>query len=178
MPMYQPPGPRRVGDLKFDVGGGGQVLGGGGGLVCGGVTTEKLDLKKMIEELDLSSESKTSLMQPAKISLMVDMLNEGSIETKINCTKLIDVLMEGKDLESEFTSSLSLVVGLLRLVKDKRHSKRVLPGLSLLKTICSHESVRSSVVSVGTVPQVVELLPSLNHECLELALHILEVLSI
>ncbi|XP_050364197.1 U-box domain-containing protein 30-like [Argentina anserina] len=346
MPMYQPNGPRRAADLKFDVGGGGQVLdletavkdgilGGGGGLVCGGVGAEKLDLKKMIEELEsieipsvficpislepmqdpvtlctgqtyersnilkwfslghytcpttmqelwdysvtpnktlhqlihswfsqkysamkkrsedvqgraleiletlkkvkgqarvqalkelrqvvtahssakntvvdnggtalissllgpftshavgseaigtlvhleLSSESKTCLMQPAKISLMVDMLNEGSIETKINCTRLIDVLMEGRDLESEIASSLSLVVGLLRLVRDKRHTKGVLPGLSLLKTICSHESVRSSVVSVGTVPQLVELLPSLNHECLEIALHILEVLS-
>ncbi|XP_021821609.1 U-box domain-containing protein 30-like [Prunus avium] len=127
--------------------------------------------------LDLSSEAKTILMQPAKISLMVDMLNEGSIETKINCTKLIEVLMEGEDLESENVSSLSLVVGLLRLVKDKRHSNGVLPGLSLLKTICSHESVRNSVVSVGAVPQLIELLPNLNHECLELALHILEVLS-
>ncbi|TQE10799.1 hypothetical protein C1H46_003702 [Malus baccata] len=127
--------------------------------------------------LELSSESRTSLMQPAKVSLMVDMLNEGSIETKINCTKLIEVLMEGKDLEAENVSSLSLVVGLLRLVKDKRNPNGVLPGLSLLKTICSHESVRNSVVSVGAVPQLIELLPGLNQECLEIALHVLEVLS-
>ncbi|KAJ6361144.1 hypothetical protein OIU78_001730 [Salix suchowensis] len=37
--------------------------------------------------------------------------------------------------------------------------------------------LRSSVVSIGAVPPLVELLPSLNNECLELALYILEVLS-
>lgn len=132
----------------------------------------------ILVNLDLNSESKKNLMQPSKISLMVDMLNEGSIETKINCTKLIQILMEGKDFNSEeVVSSLSLVVGLLRLVKDKRHSNRVLPGLCLLKTICSHESLRNSAVSVGAVPQLIEILPGLNNECLELALNILEDLS-
>ncbi|KAJ6395110.1 hypothetical protein OIU84_021986 [Salix udensis] len=44
-------------------------------------------------------------------------------------------------------------------------------------TIDIAEYVRGSVVSIGTVPPLVELLPSLNSECLELALYILEVLS-
>ncbi|EEF52258.1 U-box domain-containing protein 30 [Ricinus communis] len=131
----------------------------------------------ILVNLDLDFASKENLMQPAKISLMVDMLNEGSIETKINCTRLIEMLMEGKDFESENVSSLSLLVGLLRLVKDKRHPNGVLAGLGLLKNLCSHESLRNSVVSIGAIPQLVELLPSLNNECLELALHILEVLS-
>ncbi|CAL5418007.1 unnamed protein product [Camellia sinensis] len=130
----------------------------------------------ILVNLDLDSDSKTNLMQPAKVSLMVDMLNEGSVETKINCTKLIQMLMAGKDFESEIVSSLSLLVGLLRLVKDKRHPNGVLAGLGLLKMICSHESVRNSVVSIGAIPQIVELLPNLNAECLELALHILEFL--
>ncbi|KAL5558693.1 hypothetical protein UlMin_034904 [Ulmus minor] len=131
----------------------------------------------ILVNLDLNSESKANLMQPAKISLMVDMLNEGSIETKINCTKLIEILIKGKDLKSEIVSSLSLVVGLLRIVKDRRHPDGVLPGLSLLKAMCSYESVRSSAVSVGTVHQLIELLPIFNSECLELALVILENLS-
>lgn len=131
----------------------------------------------ILVNVDLNSESKKSLIQPSKISLMVDMLNEGSIETKINCTKLIQLLMDGKDFNSEVVSSLSLVVGLLRLVKDKRNPNGVLPGLCLLKTICSHESLRNSAVSVGAVPQLIEILPSLNNECLELALYILEDLS-
>ena len=131
----------------------------------------------ILVNLSLDSESKSNLMQPAKISLMVDMLNEGSIETKINCTKLIEILMEGRDFESEIVPSLSLLVGLLRLVKDKRHQNGILAGLALLKTICLHEPVRNSVVSIGAVPQLVELLPNLNPECLELALYILEVLS-
>ncbi|OAY23059.1 U-box domain-containing protein 31 [Manihot esculenta] len=131
----------------------------------------------ILVNLDLDFASKSNLMQPAKVSLMVDILNEGSIETKINCTRLIEMLIEGKDFESENMSSLSLVVGLLRLVKDKRHTNGVLAGLGLLKTLCSHEPLRNSIVSVGAVPQLVELLPSLNNECLELALHILEVLS-
>ncbi|CAK7354270.1 unnamed protein product [Dovyalis caffra] len=131
----------------------------------------------ILVNLDLDFTSKSNLRQPAKISLMVDMLNEGSIETKINCTRLLEMLMEGSDFEHENMSSLSLLVGLLRLVKDKRHPNGLLAGLGLLKSICSHESVRGSVVSIGTIPPLVELLTSLNSECLELALHILEVLS-
>jgi hypothetical protein len=127
--------------------------------------------------LELDLPSKANLRQPAKISLVVDMLNEGSIETKINCTKLIEMLIGRKDLGSENVSSLSLLAGLLRLVKDKRHPNGVLAGLGLLNTICLDESVRNSVVSIGAVPPLVELLPGLNNECLELALHILEVLS-
>ncbi|KAJ7958282.1 RING-type E3 ubiquitin transferase [Quillaja saponaria] len=345
MPMYQPSTVRRNGDLKFDVGGGGQVLDletavkdgildGGGGVICGGGVTEKLDLKKMIEDLesidvpsvficsislepmqdpvtlctgqtydrsnilkwislghftcpttmqelwddsvtpnktlqqlihswfsqkylvmkkrsedvqgralellemlkkvkgqariqslkelrqvvtahastkktvvengglelisllghftsyavgseaigilvnlDLNSELRTNLLQPAKISLIVDIMNEGTIETKVNSAKLIQLLMEGDDFPAENVPSLSLLVGLLRLVKDKRHPTGVLAGLMLLKTICSHESVRSSVVSIGAIPQLTELLPTFNNECLELALCILDALS-
>lgn len=131
----------------------------------------------ILVNLDLSSDAKLNLRQPAKISLMVDILNEGSIDTKINCTKLIELLIDGEDFESEIVSSLSLLVGLLRLVRDRRHQNGVLSGLRLLKLICSHEQVRSSIVSIGTVPQLVEVLPHLNPECLELALYILEILS-
>lgn len=131
----------------------------------------------ILANLELDLESMGILMQPAKMSLMVDMLNEGSIETKINCTRLIETLMVGKDFGSEIVSSLSLLVGLLRLVRDKRYPNGVFAGLSLLKTVCSHEPVRSSVVSIGTIPQLVEVLPRLNNECLELALYVLEVLS-
>ncbi|KAK9047602.1 hypothetical protein V6N11_053441 [Hibiscus sabdariffa] len=131
----------------------------------------------ILVNLNLDSNSKFDLLQPAKISLMVDILNEGSIETKINCTRLIRMLMEGNDFASENVASLSLLVGLLRLVKDKKHQNGVLPGLSLLKVICSHESVRNSFVNVGAVPQLVELMPELNNECLELVLHLLELLS-
>lgn len=35
-------------------------------------------------------------MQQTKIYLMVDIMNDGSIETKINCTKLLEMLMDGK----------------------------------------------------------------------------------
>jgi hypothetical protein len=131
----------------------------------------------ILVNLDLDYATKSNLRQPARISLMVDMLNEGSIETKINCTRLMEMLMEGNDFEHENMSSLRLLVGLLRLVKDKKHPNGLLAGLGLLKSICSHESVRGSVVSIGTVPPLVELLPSLNNECLELALYILDVLS-
>ncbi|KAM7266506.1 hypothetical protein ACFE04_004403 [Oxalis oulophora] len=131
----------------------------------------------ILVNLELDFDLKTSLMQPAKISLMVDMLNEGSIETKINSTKLIQMLIRGDDVGSENLSSLSLFVGLLRLVKDKRYPNGVLAGLGLLRLICSHESLQNSVLSIGAVPQLVELLPGLNSECLESALYILQVLS-
>ncbi|XP_043709183.1 U-box domain-containing protein 30-like [Telopea speciosissima] len=131
----------------------------------------------ILVNLNLDSESKTNLMQPAKISLMVDMLNEGSIETKINCTRLIGMLMDDKDFRSEIVSSFSLLVGLLRLVRDKRYPNGISAGLSLLRTICSHKQVRHLVVSVGSVPQLVELLPALNPDCLESALSILDVLA-
>ncbi|KAJ9186848.1 hypothetical protein P3X46_002377 [Hevea brasiliensis] len=131
----------------------------------------------ILVNLGLDFTSRANLLQPSKISLVVDMLNEGSIETKINCTRLIELLIEGKDFEYENVSSLSLLVGLLRLVKDKRHPNGVVAGLGLLKILCSYESIRNSVVSIGAIPQLLELLPRLNKECLELALHILEVLS-
>ncbi|XP_058069716.1 U-box domain-containing protein 30-like [Magnolia sinica] len=131
----------------------------------------------ILVNLSLDSESKTNLMQPAKISLMVDMLNEGTVDTKINCTRLIEVLMDGENFRSEIISSLSLLVGLLRLVKDKRQPDGASTGLSLLKTICLFKEVQSSVVSIGAVPQLVELLPSLNPDCLNSALFILDILA-
>ncbi|GLU13422.1 hypothetical protein SLE2022_300600 [Rubroshorea leprosula] len=131
----------------------------------------------ILVNLELDSESKTNLMQPAKISLMVDMLNEGSIETKISCTHLIEKLMEEKDFRPEVVSSHSLLVGLMRLVKDKRHTNGILPGLSLLRSICLLKEVRSLIVRIGAVSQLVELLPALEPDCLELVLFVLDTLS-
>ncbi|XP_021804428.1 U-box domain-containing protein 30-like [Prunus avium] len=85
MPMYQPTSRRRFGDMKFDVGSGGQVLdldtavkdgilGGGDGLICGGgvgVVAEKLDLKKMIEELE-SIEIPSVFICPISLEPMQD----------------------------------------------------------------------------------------------------------
>ncbi|KAF2309616.1 hypothetical protein GH714_004298 [Hevea brasiliensis] len=118
----------------------------------------------ILVNLDLDFVSKANLIQPAKISLMVDILNEGSIETKINCTRLIEMLIEGKDFEFENVSSLSLVVGLLRLVKDKRHANGVLAGLEGSNALkdCS-----------GTIPNVVKLLMKVSESCTQLALSIL-----
>ncbi|KAK7383240.1 hypothetical protein VNO78_28914 [Psophocarpus tetragonolobus] len=137
----------------------------------------------IIVNLDLSSEVKGSLVHPSKVSLLVDIMNEGTIETKVNCAKLIEMLLmeEGNNETQsriEIVSSLSLLVGLLRLVRDKKHPTGVSTGLVLLKAIiCSYESVRSSVISLGAIPLLIELLPSLNNECLEKALYIVEVLS-
>ncbi|KAG1341818.1 U-box domain-containing protein 30 [Cocos nucifera] len=131
----------------------------------------------ILVNLSLDSEAMVNLMQPAKISLVVDMLNEGTIDTKINCTRLIEMLMGEKDFRSEIVSSLSLLAGLMRLAKDRRHPSGSWAGLSLLKTICSHERVRGLIVSVGAVSQLVELLPNLSQECLELTLQILDDLS-
>ncbi|KAI4387197.1 hypothetical protein MLD38_005046 [Melastoma candidum] len=131
----------------------------------------------ILTNLDLNSEARTNLMQAAKISLVVDMLNEGSVDTKINCTRLIQTLMEEKDFRSELISSHSLLVGLMRLVKDKRHSNGTLPGLTLLRAICLHNQALGLFVTIGAVPQLVALLPGLDLECLESALFILERLS-
>ncbi|CAM8936550.1 unnamed protein product [Rhodiola kirilowii] len=131
----------------------------------------------ILVHLKIDLEAKKNLLQPAKISLMVDMLNEGCLETKINCTKLLGMLFEGHELGSERVSSLSLLVGLMRLVKDKRHSNGMLAGLMLLRTISSYESARNSIVTIGAIPQLIELLPHLNSKCLELAVYVLEVLS-
>nr|GMD93874.1 U-box domain-containing protein 30-like [Ipomoea batatas] len=147
--------------------------------LLGGFTTHAVasEVVGILVHLDLSPDAKANLTQPTKISLVVDTLNEGSVDTKINCTKLLDMLMEEKGSESQMVASLSLLVGLLRLVKDKRHPVVVLAGLRLLTIMSSYESVRGSIVSVGGIPQLVDALPNLNAECLNLALHILEVLS-
>lgn len=128
--------------------------------------------------LDIDSDSKAGLMQPARISLVTDMLNEGTLETKINCTKLVEILMGDKNFRVEIVSSLSLLVGILRLAKDRRYPNGVFAGLSLLSRICSHKQVGALVVSVGAVGQIVEQLGHLNPpESLELALQILDKLS-
>lgn len=131
----------------------------------------------ILVNLSLDSESKANLMQPAKISLVIDLLNEGTTDTKINCTKFLEMLMVEKGFRWELVSSLSLFVGILRLVKDKRYPNGVLAGISILKTICSYSQVRNLVVSIGAVPQIVELLPEMNLDCLEPALKILDHLS-
>lgn len=130
----------------------------------------------ILVSLDLDSDSKSGLMQPAKVSLIVDMLNDGSNETKINCARLIRGLVEEKGFRAELVSSHSLLVGLMRLVKDKRHRNGVSPALRLLKPISVHKQVRSLMVSIGAVPQLVDILPSLDPECLELALFVLDAL--
>ena len=79
---------------------------------------------------------------------------------------------------SKIVPSLSLLVGVLRLVKDKRHPHGILAGLRLLKIISSQESLGNSIVSIGGVPQLVEMLPHFNSECLELALYVLQLLSL
>ncbi|KVH92454.1 U-box domain-containing protein 30-like [Cynara cardunculus var. scolymus] len=135
------------------------------------------EVVSILVHLKLDSSSRLNLMQPAKISLMVDMLNEGSIETKINCTRLIELLMEEENFQVEIVSSHSLLVALMKMVRDKRLPNGNLPGLSLLKSICLHKQVRFLIVSIGAIPQLVELLPELNPNCLELALFILDTLS-
>ncbi|XP_022131435.1 U-box domain-containing protein 31-like [Momordica charantia] len=131
----------------------------------------------ILVNLDLDSELKKNLIQPTRISLIADILNEGSIETKINCTKFIKMLMDGEDLRSENVSSLSLLVGLLRMVKDQRHPTGVSAGLSLLRSLCSNEPIRKQLVSIGAVAKLGGALSGLNPDCLESALYILEVLS-
>ncbi|XP_031483732.1 U-box domain-containing protein 30-like [Nymphaea colorata] len=131
----------------------------------------------ILVNLDLDSEAKTNLMQPAKFSLLVDMLNEGTVETKISCTRLIELMVDERDFRSEMVSSLSLLVGLLRLAKDKRYPNGIAAGLRLLKTVCSYKQVKILVVSIGAVSQLMDLLSCLNSEVLEDVLFILELLS-
>ncbi|URD98520.1 U-box domain-containing protein [Musa troglodytarum] len=131
----------------------------------------------VLVNLSLDSEAMTDLMQPAKISLVVDMLNEGTTKTKRKCARLIEVLMGAESFRFEIVSSLSLLVGLLRMVKDKRDPDGVSAGLSLLKTICSHDQIRSSIVSIRAVAQLVERLPDLSPNSLESALQILDDLA-
>ena len=65
-----------------------------------------------------------------------------------------------------------------RLIRDKQHPDGVVTGLELLNSICAvHRPARSMIVSVGEVPQLVELLPELATECVEPALDILDALS-
>ncbi|KZV21657.1 U-box domain-containing protein 30-like [Dorcoceras hygrometricum] len=131
----------------------------------------------ILVNLTLSHESKTNLMQPAKVSSIVDILNEGSVETKINCVRLIDTLTGENDFGTEIVASHSLLVALMRLVRDRRHPHGHLPALGCLKLICTHKQVGSLMVTVGAVPQLIELILGLNPECTDLALFILDALS-
>lgn len=131
----------------------------------------------ILVRLPLDSEGKTSLTEPAKISLMVDLLHEGTMETRINSAKLIETLVDIEDLKSENVSSFRLLFGLLRLVKDKKYPRAMAAGLSLLRIICSCKQVRNQVVGIGLVVQLVELLPYATIPCLETALAILDILS-
>ncbi|MFS7907142.1 hypothetical protein Hanom_Chr01g00067791 [Helianthus anomalus] len=120
----------------------------------------------ILVNLELNFDCIANLLQPNKISLMVD----GSTETKINCVRLMETLFNG----SKTVPSLSLLVGVLRLVKDRRHPPGVLAGLRLLKIISSQQSLGNSVISIGGVQHSVEMLPQFNSECLELSLYVLE----
>ncbi|PKA66498.1 U-box domain-containing protein 30 [Apostasia shenzhenica] len=136
------------------------------------------DVIAILANLPLDSDAKANLMQPSKISVVVDILNEGTIDTKISCARLLELLMEDKNFRSEILSSLSLLVGLLRLVKNGRHPNGVAAGLRLLKRICSQQQqVRGLMLSVGAVPQLVDPLQYMGPDCLELALEILEELA-
>ncbi|KAG2405006.1 Fasciclin-like arabinogalactan protein [Vigna angularis] len=58
--------------------------------------TVGLEAIGILVNLDLGLELKRNLMQSAKVSLLVDIMNEGTIQTKMNCTKLIQwLLVEG-----------------------------------------------------------------------------------
>ncbi|MFS7975257.1 putative U box domain, armadillo-like helical, Zinc finger, RING/FYVE/PHD-type [Helianthus anomalus] len=72
------------------------------------------EVVSILVNLTLDSGSISNLMQLAKVSLVIDMLSEGSIETKINCTKLIQSLTEEDDCE-QIVSSHNLLVALMRL---------------------------------------------------------------
>jgi len=92
---------------------------GGVGLVCSllGPSTSHVvgcEAIGILVNLDLSLELKRrNIMHPAKLSLVVDIMNEGTIETKMNCAKLIEMLLlelEGIKTMIEIMSSLSLLV--------------------------------------------------------------------
>uniref|UniRef100_A0A453FXL2 U-box domain-containing protein n=1 Tax=Aegilops tauschii subsp. strangulata TaxID=200361 RepID=A0A453FXL2_AEGTS len=65
----------------------------------------------LVSGVPLDAEAKAALMQPAKVSLVVDMLNEGAVDTKINCVRLIRIVMEEKGCRPETVASLSLSAG-------------------------------------------------------------------
>ncbi|EPS62467.1 hypothetical protein M569_12322, partial [Genlisea aurea] len=128
---------------------------------------------------EFSSESKRNLLQPARVSSIVDTLNEGSIDAKLACIRLIAILMDDVDFRVESVSSHSLLVALMRVVRDKNHPTGHLPGLALLKSMALHEKLHTLMVEIGAVPQLVELCstPSWNPDCVELSLFVLDALS-
>ncbi|MFS7975278.1 putative U box domain, Zinc finger, RING/FYVE/PHD-type [Helianthus anomalus] len=157
MPMYTG---GQVLDLETAVKDG--ILGGdGGGVICSDVSTPnlvKLDLKKMIEQLDLIGEVDvpTVFICPISFEPMQDPVTLCTGQKPLQC--------------------LSLLVGVLRLMKGRRHPPRVLAGLRLLKIISSQQSLGNSIISIGGVQHLVEMLPQFNSECLELSLYVLEIM--
>ncbi|KAJ1697206.1 hypothetical protein LUZ63_005718 [Rhynchospora breviuscula] len=137
----------------------------------------------VLSQLQLDQETRLLLMQPGKISLITDMLNEGTIETKVSCAGLIQTLMEDESgFRSEIVSSPSLLVGLLRLIKDRQHLNGVSSGLALLKSICTKRpETRGLLVGLGAVPKLVDLISANSNlsqpDLLESAFQILEIIS-
>ncbi|KAK4386415.1 U-box domain-containing protein 30 [Sesamum angolense] len=120
----------------------------------------------ILVNLALSSESKTNLMQPAKVSSIVDILNEGSVETKVNCVRLIETLMEEKDFRTEIVSSHSLLVALMRLI--------VWSYLFILDVLSSVPEGRQALKDCSnTIPTLVKLLMRISESCTDYALSIL-----
>ncbi|EPS70039.1 hypothetical protein M569_04721, partial [Genlisea aurea] len=132
----------------------------------------------LVNLLPLTSESKSNLMQPAKVSSIIDILNEGSIDAKLNCILLIEALMDDRGFCAGAISSPTLSVALMRLLRDKRHPSGHLPALALLKSLAIHKELQSLIVNIGAVPQLMELIPTWrNPDCVELALFVLDTLS-
>ncbi|KAE8682804.1 Alpha/beta-Hydrolases superfamily protein [Hibiscus syriacus] len=103
----------------------------------------------VLVNLNLDSNFKSDLLRPAKMSLMVDILNEWSIETKIKFPQLVE-LMPGLNNEC-----LELVLYLLELFS------KIPEGRLALKD-CPR-----------TIPNVVKLLMKASENCTQLALSIL-----
>ena len=94
--------------------------------------------------LTLDADAKTMLMQLEKVPLVVDMLNEGAADTKINRVRLIRILMYEGGFQPETVASLSLLVSVMCLIRDKRHPDGVVA--ELLNFICAvHRSARSMI---------------------------------
>jgi hypothetical protein len=129
----------------------------------------------LVGGVPLDADAKAALVQPARVSLVVDMLNDGAADTKVNCARLIRILMDEAGFRPE---TLSLLAGVTRLVRDRRHPDGVVAGIQLLSSICAaHAPARTMIVSIGAVAQLVELLPELATECVEPALDVLDALS-
>ncbi|KAL9225650.1 hypothetical protein vseg_001549 [Gypsophila vaccaria] len=139
--------------------------------------------------LDFHSNSNNcfNLTQPNKISLIVDLLNEGNIHTKLNCIRLLLALMDTNHFHPTLFSSFTLLVALFRLLKlkdnhnhnHKPHSIALHPALSLLYRMSQHHSLLSSILTINAIPHLLHLFSfsSLNPDCSHLALSVLNNLA-